>query len=80
MGLRCRLWHVEKLSDGLYRTLTLPDGQQIRYTHEEMMAAVIAAMHDQEHRLLLYVRQLGTNQGMPGLIRALEESRARGHL
>jgi len=80
MGLKSRLEHLEKLSDGLYRTLTLPDGQQIRYTSEEMMAAVIAAMHDQEHRLLPYVRQLDTTQGMPGLIRQLEESRAREHL
>jgi hypothetical protein len=80
MGLKSRLEHLEKLSDGLYRTLTLPDGQQIRYAHEEMMSAVIAAMHQQEHRLLPYVRQLGTNQGMPGLILQLEESRARGHL
>jgi hypothetical protein len=80
MGLKSRLEHLERLSDVLYRTLTLPDGQQIRYTHEEMMAAVIAAMHDQEHRLLPYVRQLDTTQGMPGLIRQLEESRAREHL
>jgi hypothetical protein len=80
MGLRSRLEHLEKLSDGLYRTLTLPDGQQIRYTSEEMMSAVIAAMHDQEHRLLPYIRQLDTTQGMPGLIRQLEESRAREHL
>jgi hypothetical protein len=80
MGLKSRLEHLEKLSDGLYRTLTLPDRQQIRCTHEEMMAAVIAAKHDQEHPLLLYIRQLDTNQGMPGLIRALEESRAREQL
>jgi hypothetical protein len=80
MGLKSRLEHLERLSDVLYRTLTLPDRQQIRYTHEEMMAAVIAAMHDQEHRLLPYVRQLDTTQGMPGLIRQLEESRAREHL
>jgi hypothetical protein len=80
MGLKSRLEHLEKLTDGLYRTLTLPDGQHIRCTHEEMMAAVIAAMHDQEHPLLPYVRQIDTTQGMPGLIRQLEESRAREHL
>ena len=80
MGLESRLEHLEKLSDGLYRTLTLPDGQQIRYTSEEMMAAVIAAMHHQEHPLLPYIRQLDTTQGMPGLIRQLEESRAREQL
>jgi hypothetical protein len=80
MGLKSRLEHLEKLSDGLYRKLTLPDGQHIRYTHGEMMAAVIAAMHDQEHPLLPYVRQLDTNQGMPGLIRQLEVSRAREQL
>jgi hypothetical protein len=80
MGLKSRLEYLEKLSDVLYRTLTLPDGQQIHYTHEEMMSAVIAAMHDQEHRLLPYVRQMDTKVGMPGLIRALEESHAREQL
>ena len=80
MGLKSKLEYLEKLSDVLYRRLTLPDGQHIRYTHGEMMAAVIAALHHQEHPLLPYVRQLDTNQGMPGLIRQLVESRARGHL
>jgi hypothetical protein len=80
MGLRSRLEHLEKLSDGLYRTLNLPDGQQIRYTHEEMMAAVIAAIRQEEHRLLPYIRQMDTKKGMPGLIRALEESYAREQL
>jgi hypothetical protein len=80
MGLKSRLEHLEKLSEVLYRTLTLPDGQQIRCTHEEMMAAVIAAMHDQEHPLLPYIRRMDTKEGMPGLIRALEESHARGQV
>ena len=80
MGLRGRMSRLEKQADGLYRTLTLPDGQQIRYTSEEMMAAVIAAMHDQVHRLLPYLRQMDTKEGMPGLIRQLEESRAREQL
>jgi len=80
MGLRGRMSRLERQADGLYRTLRLRDGAEVRYTSEEMMAAVIAAMHDQEHCLLPYIRQLDTNQGMPGLIRQLEESRAREHL
>jgi hypothetical protein len=80
MGLNSKLKRLEKETDGFLRTLTLPDGQQIRYTHEEMMAAVIAAMHQQEHRLLPYVWQMDTKEGMPGLIRALEESHAREQL
>jgi hypothetical protein len=77
VGLRGRMSRLERQAAGLYQTLILPDGQQIRYTHEEMMSAVIAAMHHQEYRLLPYIRQLDTTQGMPGLIRQLEESRAR---
>ena len=80
MGLRGRMSRLERQADGLYRTLRLPDGAEVRYTSEEMMAAVIAAMHDQEHRLLPYTRQLDTTRGMPGLIRQLEESRAREQL
>ena len=71
---------LERQANGLFRTLRLPDGAEVRYTSEEMMVAVIAAMHHQEHPLLPYVRQLDTNQGMPGLIRALEESRAHEQL
>jgi hypothetical protein len=39
-----------------------------------MVDAVIAAIHQQEHCLLPYIRQIDTNQGMPGLVRALEAS------
>jgi hypothetical protein len=80
VGLRGRMRRLERQANGLFRTLRLPGGAEVRYTSEEMMAAVIAAMHQQEHRLLPYVRQLDTTQGMPGLIRQLEESRAREHL
>ncbi len=71
---------LERQANGLFRTLRLPDGAEVRYTHEEMMSAVIAAMHHQEHPLLQYVRQMDTKEGMPGLIRALEERHAREQL
>ena len=41
------------------------------------MDALIAAIHQDEHHLLHYIRQMDTKEGMPGLIRALEESHAR---
>jgi hypothetical protein len=68
---------LERRAEALYRTLTLPDGRQIRYTDGEMMGAVCAAIHREEHRLLPYVRRIATKEEMPGLIRALEESHAR---
>jgi hypothetical protein len=37
---------------------------------------VIAAIHQEEHRLLPYVRKMDTKQGMPGMIWAHEEAGA----
>ena len=45
MGLEIKPKRLEGQAEGLYRTLTLPDGQQIRYTDREMMGAVSAAIH-----------------------------------
>jgi hypothetical protein len=80
MGLESRLKRLEGQAEALYRTLTLLDGRQIRYTDGEMMGAVCAVIHQEEHRLLPYVRRIATKEGMPGLIRALEESHAREQL
>jgi hypothetical protein len=77
MGLESRLKRLAGQVEAVFRTLILPDGQQIRYTDGEMMGAVSAAIHQEEHRLLPYVRRIATKEGMPGLIRALEESHAR---
>ena len=59
---------LERRAEALYRTLILPDGRQIRYTDGEMIGAVSAAIHREEHRLLPYVRRIATKEGMPGLI------------
>ena len=80
MGLRGRMSRLERRAEALYRTLTLPDGRQIRYTDGEMMGTVSAAIHQEEHPLLPYVRRIATKEGMPGLLRALEESHARGQV
>jgi hypothetical protein len=78
MGLRDKLRHLERETEGFYHTLTLPDGTKVRYTGEEIVDAMIAAIHQEEHRLLPYIRQIDTNQGMPGLVRALEGSWENG--
>ncbi len=77
-SVKGRLSRLEVASGGLYRTLTLPDGTRVRYRPEEILEAVAAAIHQEEHRLLPYIRQIDTNQGMPGLIKALEGSREDG--
>jgi hypothetical protein len=54
--------------------------RKISYTDEEVMAALSAAIHQQEHHLLPYIRQLGTTKEVPsmiGLVRALVESHDR---
>jgi hypothetical protein len=75
MGLKDKLRRLEKASEGLYKTLVMPDGTEIRYRPEEILEAVAACVRRREHRLLPYIRRMETNQGMPGLIRALEGSR-----
>jgi len=65
---------LERNAGPLYGTLRLPDGTEIRYEGGEMLDALLAAIDGQEHRLLPYLRQAGpgTNEGMPGIIRAIE--------
>jgi hypothetical protein len=77
MGLRARLSRLEQKAGESYQTLRLPDGQVIRYESEEMLAALSACIAKREHRLLQYIRRIDTNEGMPGLIRAIEGSRER---
>jgi len=63
MGLRGRMSRLEKQADSLYRTLRLPDGTEVRYISEEMLCAVSAAIRQEEHRLLPYIRQMDTKSG-----------------
>jgi hypothetical protein len=77
MAFRDRMSRLEKHAEGLYRTLRLLDGTEVRYTDEEVLSALSAAIHQKEHRLLPYIRQMDAKEGMPGLIRALVESHAR---
>ena len=76
-GVRGRLDRLEHESEGLFETIVLEDGTKIRHEPKEMMDAVSAAIRGEEHRLLPLVRREGGRQGLPGLINALEASRAR---
>ena len=78
MGPRGRLRHLETATEGLYKTLRLPDGTTVRYTGEEMWDAVIAALDGEEHRLLPCLREMNPDRGLPSLIRAIEGSEADG--
>ncbi len=75
MSTRARLERLEAEAGDLYSTLTLPDGTAVRHSGEEMLGAVSAAIRQREHWLLPHVRKVDTRMGMPGLIRALEDSR-----
>ncbi len=77
MGVGNRLKRLEKEAQDFYSILRLPDGTEVRYTGEEMLDAMIAAIHQGEHWLLPHVRRMDIREGMPGLIRALEGSRER---
>jgi hypothetical protein len=71
MGLRDRLRRLERNAP-TGGTLRLPDGTEVRYGPEEMLDALCAAIEGREHRLIPYLRQIPTREGMPGLIRAIE--------
>ena len=77
MGLRRWVRRLERTAGHLYETLRTGDGRTVRYTHGEMLDALAASIRRRKHRLLPHVREADTYEGMPGLIRRLEESRAR---
>jgi LmbE family N-acetylglucosaminyl deacetylase len=76
--LRSALRKLEEQARQHHEVLVLPDGKQVRYTSEDMLGALSAAIRgEEEHWLLPAIRQVETNRGLPGLIRALERSRER---
>jgi len=77
VGLRGWVRKLERDAGDLGGTLQLPDGTEVRYESEEMLEALLAAIEGREHRLLPYLRQIPTSEGMPGMIRAIEGSRER---
>jgi hypothetical protein len=79
VGIRNTLKRLERESEEFYETLRLPDGREIRYEASEMLDAFAAYMDGREHWLLPYIWQMDTRQGIPGLIRALEESSRELH-
>jgi hypothetical protein len=81
--MRSRLKRLEALEAETIGVLVLPSGENVRYRqgslHEpgDMYQALVACMERREHWLLPYIRQMDTNEGMPGLVRAIEASRER---
>ena len=79
--MRSRLKRLEVLEAETIGVLTLPSGETVRYRqgslHEpgDMYEAFVACMEKREHWLLPYIRQIYTNEGMPGLVRAIEAIR-----
>lgn len=76
MGLRRRVKRLENEAGNLVGVLRLPDGTEVRYGQGELFDALLAAIDGREHRLLPYLRQIPTDEGMPGLIRAMEGEHA----
>jgi hypothetical protein len=68
---------LEREAGDLGGVLRLPDGTEVRYQGEEMLDALLAAIEGLEHRLLPYLRQIPTSEGMPGMVRALEAGEER---
>ena len=78
MGLRRWMRRLERDAGPFHGTLRLPDGSEVRYEPryepEEMLDALLAAIEGRQHRLLPYLWQIPTGEGMVDLIRAIEGS------
>lgn len=77
-GLRRRLEALEAGTEGLCAVLRLPDGGTVRYTTDEALAALHAAIRGGEDELLARFVAAGTSEGLPGLCRPLVGSREDG--
>ncbi len=78
MTTRSRLERLEREAGPLYKTLILPTGGTLRYTGDEALEAMVAAIHQNEHPLLARFLETDATEGMPGLCRALVGSREGG--
>ena len=77
MRIRTKLDRLEKAARQHYEVLRLPDGTQVRYTSEDVLEALSAAIAREEHWLLPAIRsQADANScsGLVGLVGALEAS------
>jgi hypothetical protein len=72
--LRGRIEKAEQEAGGLYQTLILEDGREVKYEGEEMLDAILAVIEGEEHPLLPYIRRMDPNKGIPFLVHALEGS------
>jgi ribosome biogenesis protein Tsr3 len=71
-GIGRRLDKLERETEEFYEVLTLEDGTTVKYESGEKLEVLFALLDRREHRLLPYLWAMDTNQGMPGLVRALE--------
>jgi hypothetical protein len=78
MGIRHTVMRLEREAGELYQTLVLPDGTEVRYEPNEMLDAYGAYMSGEPHRLLPYILQADTRQGVVGMIKMLEEETSYG--
>ncbi len=72
MSIRRRLERLEAETEGLYNMLVLPNGEKVRYSGEEALDAMLAAIDETDHWLLAHMRRTDAADGLPGLIRAIE--------
>jgi hypothetical protein len=73
MRPRDTLKRLEREAQGFYENLTLQDSTQIKYESYEMLAAYAAYMEGRDHWLLPYILQADIAEGVPGMIRMIED-------
>jgi hypothetical protein len=67
-----RLGKLERETEEFYEVLTLEDGATVKYKSSEKLEVLYALLDGREHWLLPYLRAMDTNEGIAGLVRALE--------
>ncbi len=74
MGLK-KVGNLEQRASQHYDVLRFPGGSEVRFTGEDVLEALCAAIDGREHWLLPVFRRIETAIGLPGLIRAVEAPR-----
>ncbi len=77
MGIKHRLNRLEQEAAGYFDIIILPDGQEVRYTPADFLAALGAAARGGEHWLIDAAVRAEVRGGPVGLLWALSASHER---
>ncbi len=77
MSLRRRVDTLQHEAEAYFNVLHLPSGEKIRYTTDDALAALNAAVKGEHHWFIDIAVQADTREGLCGMIWAITASRKR---